>query len=274
MDYQHNRVGQYATIGKGLRVHYHERGKGEPVVFLHGGGQGSGGWTNWKLNLDHFAQAGFRAIAPDALGYGLSDKPTDAEYSLEFLAGTLREFLDALGLKAVVLVGNSMGGATAIKFTQEWPDRVRKLVVMAPAAIGPMERYRDMPAIRMLFELGREPGGITKDKLRRLLTALSYNADLVDEEMLSERLEVAVTQPKEVFQTMRMNDLAPRLPEIKIPVFALWGREDQACPVANGMEILNACENARFLAFPKCGHWVQAEKAQAFNAVCVDFLRE
>lgn len=273
MDYKFNKVGDYASIDRGLRVHYTQRGSGEPVIFLHGGGQGSGGWTNWKLNLDHFAKEGFRAIAPDAIGYGLSDKPTDAQYSLEFLADTLRQFLDQLGLDKVTLVGNSMGGATAIKFAQEWPARVKNLVVMAPAAIGPMERYRDMPAIRMLMELGREPGGITKDKLRRLLTALSYDATLVDEQLLDERLEVAVTQPKEVFQTMSMHDLAPRLPELKMPVFALWGREDQACPVANGMEILTACENARFLAFSKCGHWVQAEKAKAFNAVCVDFLR-
>ena len=121
MDYQYNKADQFADIGDGLRVHYNERGAGEPVVFLHGGGQGSGGWTNWKLNLDHFAREGFRAIAPDAIGYGLSSKPDDAIYSIDFLSQTLERLLDNLGIDKVTLVGNSMGGATAISLPRTIP---------------------------------------------------------------------------------------------------------------------------------------------------------
>lgn len=273
MDYKYNKADRFADIGDGLQVHYNERGEGEAVVFLHGGGQGSGGWTNWKLNLDHFAKEGFRAIAPDAIGYGLSSKPEDAVYSIDFLSETLKRLLDTLGIDKVTLVGNSMGGATAIKFAQDNPGRMNKLVVMAPAGIGPIERYRDMPAIQMIFKLGQEGGAITKDKIARLLTELAYDDSLVDDQLLEERLEVALMQPPAVFKTLRIDDLSPRLPELKMPFFILWGRDDGACPVESGLEILKATENSKFLAFSKCGHWVQAEKADEFNKLCVDFLR-
>ena len=150
---------------------------------------------------------------------------------------------------------------------------MNKLVVMAPAGIGPIERYRDMPAIQMIFKLGQEGGGITKEKIARLLTELAYDDALVDDQLLEERLEVALTQPPAVFKTLRIDDLSPRLPELKMPFFILWGRDDGACPVESGLEILKATENSKFLAFSKCGHWVQAEKADEFNQLCVDFLR-
>ena len=275
MDYQHNTVANYADMGGGNRLHYHDVGSGEPVIFLHGGGQGAGGWTNWQRNLQVFADAGYRAIAPDAFGYGLSSKPADGNFDFQTLVDCLVKLLDQLGLKQVTLVGNSMGGAMAIRFAQDFPQRVKKLVVMGPGGIGPMERYLAMPAIQKLKELGQEEGGFSKDKLRRFLEYMAYSNDDVTDQLVDERYEVACTQPPRVFQTLSIDDLRPRLHLLKtLPTMVLWGRDDRACPVESGMEILQECDNARLIVFSQCGHWVQYEKADLFNKLCLDFLQE
>ncbi|WP_372694930.1 alpha/beta fold hydrolase [Immundisolibacter sp.] len=275
MEYQHNTVANYADMGNGNRLHYHDVGSGDPVIFLHGGGQGAGGWTNWQRNLQVFADAGYRAIAPDAFGYGLSSKPADGNFDFQTLVDCLVKLLDQLGLKQVTLVGNSMGGAMAIRFAQDFPQRVKKLVVMGPGGIGPMERYLAMPAIQKLKELGQEEGGFSKDKLRRFLEYMAYSNDDVTDQLVDERYEVACTQPPRVFQTLSIDDLRPRLHLLKtLPTMVLWGRDDRACPVESGMEILQECDNARLIVFSQCGHWVQYEKADLFNKLCLDFLQE
>ena len=276
MKYKHAKVGKYLKLDNGLTMHYHERGEGGiPLIFLHGGGQGSGGWTNWKTNLDFFADAGYHAIAPDAIGYGLSDKPEDGNFDFESLMYSLTNFIDKMGFDKVNLVGNSMGGAMSIAFTQDNPDRVDKLTVMAPGGIGPMERYLAMPAIAMLKELGQQEGGFTKEKLRTFLEFLTFTPSVVDEELLDERYEVAMSQPPKVFQTLSITDLRDRLHILKEKeLLVLWGRDDRACPVESAMEIMAECDNAKLVVYSKTGHWVQAEQNEDFNRTCLEFLQK
>ena len=274
MDFKVMQVGKFAEIGDDLKVHYHDRGNGKPVIFLHGGGQGASGWSNWKQNLGYFAENGFWALAPDALGYGLSSKPEEATFNLAFLVEGLRHFIDALQIQKATLVGNSLGGAMAIKFAQDCPDRIEKLIVMGPAGIGDISRYREMPGIQMLFRLAQDPAGPTREKLRQMFEIIVYDKRLITDDLIQERYEVAVLQPKRVFQTLQIDDLSPKIGELKMPFLVLWGRDDKFCPVDRGMEIIRACDSARLMVFSQCGHWVQTEKAAEFNKLCVDFLRE
>lgn len=275
MEWKANKVGQYQDIGNGLQMHYHERGSGEPVIFLHGGGQGSGGWTNWKQNLQPFADAGYHAIATDAIGYGLSSKPEDGIFDFQSLIDGLKAFIDAKGFKKVTLVGNSMGGATSIRFAQDYPERMNKLIVMAPGGIGPMERYLSMPAIKRLKDMGQQGGKPTKEGIKGLLEALCYKPEFCTEEILNERWEVAQAQPPSVFSTLNIEDLRPRMHLLKeMPLLILWGRDDAACPVASGLEIMQSCDNSQMVIFSECGHWVQSEKLQQFNRLCFDFLTD
>lgn len=275
MDYQYNKVANYVDLGPDRRIHYHDIGKGEPVIFLHGGGQGAGGWTNWQHNLQVFADAGYRAIAPDAFGYGLSSKPEQGNFDFETLMQCLEGLLAHLKLDKVILVGNSMGGAMSLRFATDHPERVRKLVVMGPGGVAPMERYAAMPAIQMLKQLGQEDGGFSKDKLRRFLEFMAYSKADITDQLVNERYEVAVTQPARVFRTLSIADLSDRLPILRnMPSMVLWGRDDRACPADLGMHMLNHMDKARLVVFSECGHWVQYEKAKQFNEICLNFLKE
>ncbi|MGC1213568.1 MAG: alpha/beta fold hydrolase, partial [Micromonospora sp.] len=116
-----------------------ERGAGEAVVLLHGGGPGASGMSNYARNVDALAQR-FRVVVPDLPGYGRSSKDVDQSDPFGDLAAAVRGLLDARGIDRAHLVGNSYGGAAALRLTLDQPDRVGRLVLMGPGGIGTTRR--------------------------------------------------------------------------------------------------------------------------------------
>ena len=114
-------------------LHYHEAGSGHPLILLHGSGPGATGWSNFSGNLPGLAQR-FRVLAVDMPGWGASDAcPVDR---LEHVDAAL-QFMDALGIERAAVVGNSMGGITAVRLAAEHPDRISHLITMGPASSAP-----------------------------------------------------------------------------------------------------------------------------------------
>src|SRR5690625_783904 len=96
--------GSYADLANGYRIHYHDVGEGPAVVFLHGSGSGASGVSNFRGNYPAVVEGGFRAIVPDLIGYGYSDKPDDVEYTLDFFVECLKQTLDEVGIERASLV--------------------------------------------------------------------------------------------------------------------------------------------------------------------------
>jgi 4,5:9,10-diseco-3-hydroxy-5,9,17-trioxoandrosta-1(10),2-diene-4-oate hydrolase len=267
-------VGQHAPIGDGLSIHYHDEGSGDVVLFLHGSGPGASGWSNFRRNYPFVANAGFRAIVPDTLGYGHSSKPDDVDYTLDFLEGALERFLARIGVTRCAVIGNSHGGAMAIKLALNRPDIVSKLVLMAPGGLEERETYMKMEGIRVMMKAFLDPAGITRESMRKVFSLQLFDSSLVTDEILDERAEIAQLQPKRVLTSMQVPHLAPELSKIACPVFGLWGMNDKFCPVSGAMRIAESCAKARVLLVNQCGHWVMVEHRDLFNRLCVDFLRE
>ncbi len=266
---------KYVDIGDGLKVHYHEAGDpNAPVVlFLHGSGPGASGWSNFKQNYPYFADRGYRALIPDTLGFGYSSKP-DVDYGMDFVVGAHKRFLDALGVDKCAVVGNSHGGASAIQLALNHPDVVTKLVLMAPGGLEVTETYMKMKGIRTMMKVFMAPGGLTAEGMRKVFGLQLFDPEQVTDEVIQERLQVAELQPKRVLATLRVPHLAPRLPELQCPVFALWGVQDQFCPVSGATTIAESVPGARVMLLSNCGHWVMVEHTNLFNRLCVDFLDE
>lgn len=268
--------GRYAEIEGGRRIHYHEAGSGSraaPVVFLHGSGPGASGYSNFQGNYPYFAQQGLHVLVPDSLGFGRSSKP-DMDYELDSVLAALREFLRVLRVERCALVGNSHGGALAIKLALDEPDRVSKLVLMAPGGLEVRERYMEQRGIRAMFKAVSAPGGIARDSLRKLLELQVHDPAHISEELVSQRWEIAQTQPKRLFETLRVPHLAPLLPELRCPVLGLWGNQDQFCPVSGASILSEHCPNSRVMRISGCGHWVMVEQPKLFNQLCTEFLLE
>jgi len=120
-----------------INTFYLEEGQGAPVILIHGGGAGANGWGNWHRCIPLFAQE-FHVLVPDMVGFGQTEKPEPANftYSQDARVDHVIGFIEALGLKDVVLIGNSMGGATSMGVCMKRPELVSKLILMGSAGLN------------------------------------------------------------------------------------------------------------------------------------------
>jgi pimeloyl-ACP methyl ester carboxylesterase len=165
---------------KGAKIWYSVRGKGEPVVLIHG--LLSSAWINWDLpGTGAMLAKDYRVIAPDVRAHGLSDKPTkDEAYGPELVEDVVR-LLDHLKIKKAHIVGYSMGGIIAAKFIAKHPDRVLS------GTLGGMGWLREGGAAQRGFaQMGKEGNavGICARSLAKLA--------LTEDEIKSIRVPVTV----------------------------------------------------------------------------------
>jgi 4,5:9,10-diseco-3-hydroxy-5,9,17-trioxoandrosta-1(10),2-diene-4-oate hydrolase len=263
------------TVADGYSIHLKEIGMGPAVVFLHGSGPGASGASNFRQNYAAFVAAGYRVILPDLIGYGQSSKPDGVDYTLQLFTDTVHQALVAHGIEQAHLVGNSLGGGVAIQMTLDHPGFCRSLILMAPGCIEEQASYFTMPGIaRMVSGFGGPDFNI--EEQRRLISNLvhpDFVANIPDV-LVEERFAVARTQPKDVLARMRTPNLGPRVGELTVPVFVMWGANDEFCPESGARYFLDQCGDARCLTFARTGHWVQVERAAEFNRYSTAFLDE
>ncbi|KRO34676.1 MAG: hypothetical protein ABS21_03345 [SAR86 cluster bacterium BACL1 MAG-121105-bin34] len=264
--------GQYIDVQDGFRFHYYDEGEGEVVVLLHGSGTGASGYTNFKKNFIALKNAGFRVILPDLPGYGFSSKPDNVVYSMDYFNQKIIELLDILDVHKFSLIGNSLGGALSIGLGLNHVERVQKLILMAPGGVEDREMYNEMPGIKKLMSdfLG---GDMNQEKIEGLLALFPYDASIVTDEMVQERMEILPLMNSQVLATMAIPNMEEQLHLLHQPVLAFWGMNDQFIPVSGAMKIGEHCPNAQVMLFSQCGHWVMIEQEEVFNSACINFLK-
>ena len=268
--------GQYIDIGEvaGLptRIHYHEQGEGEAVIFLHGAGGGASGYSNFKGNYPEFAEAGYRAIVPDLIGYGLSSKHDLPQYDLDLFIAGVKGLVDGLGLEKVTLLGNSLGGAVALGYSLAHPDDVARLILMAPGGVEDLDTYLAMPGIANMFEIYKS-GKTGAEAMRAVMTMQLFDPSLLSDEIINERAPIAATQTNAARSVLKVPNMTAQLHQLRCPVFGFWGVNDQFNPVSGTMKLMDNCPEARMVLVNRCGHWVQVEHREMFNRSCIDFLK-
>jgi len=271
---------QYVEIdedGLRLRVHYNDAGTGKAVILLHGGGPGASGWSNYSRNFHAFVDAGFRTILLDCPGFNKSDPILVTEDRAVVNAKATAGLMNALGIERASLVGNSLGGASALNFALRYPERLDRLVLMGPAGLG-KSLFVPQPTegIKHLVNVFREP---SMESLKRMLSVFVFDQSGMTEELIAQRYEsmmrdggVHLRNWVESFAAGAMSDLSPRLREIEAPTLCTWGRDDRFLPLDQGIKLITELPNAALHVFPQCGHWAQWEHADAFNRLVIDFI--
>lgn len=258
-----------------------ETGAGAPVVLLHGGGPGASGVSNFSRNIDALAE-NFRVIVPDMPGYGRSAKGVDRSDPFGYLATHIGGMLDQLGIERAHLVGNSYGGACALRLALDNPHRVDRLVLMGPGGVG---TTRGVPTAGLKSLLSYYGGdGPSLDKLRAFIrTYLVYDGSSVPEALIESRYESSIDpevlanpplqRPAGLGALWRMDFTRDRrLGDLKTPTLIIWGRDDKVNKPSGATMLGNRIPNADVLITANTGHWVQWERADFFNAVTTSFL--
>lgn len=269
-------VGKYFTSREGHRLHYHEAGApiaGKPsVLMLHGSGPGASGYTNFKGNFPILSDNGHHVIVPDYLGYGLSSKPVDFQYTVDAQVELLRELVAHTGAEMLVVVGNSLGGWFAIHHAIRYPAEIAKLIVMAPGGLESPENFvPEMEGLRELFRIPTERD-FSIASMRNLFNLFMNEPADISDVILSERLEIARQQPVEVFTTMGGTVTTPRLSELKAPMLALWGYRDKFIPYRHAQILLDNVPDVHLITSNRAGHWFMIEEPELFNQACLEFL--
>ncbi|MER7012885.1 4,5:9,10-diseco-3-hydroxy-5,9,17-trioxoandrosta-1(10),2-diene-4-oate hydrolase [Saccharopolyspora sp. NPDC000359] len=273
-----------AELPSGLTLHYHEAGDpaASTVVMLHGGGPGASSWSNFARNIPVFAED-FRTIAVDQPGFGRSAKPTEHGQYFTHSASALLELLDELGVERAHLLGNSLGGGTAVRFALDHPDRAGRLVLMGPGGLSlnvfapdPTEGVRKLSAFAA-------PPGPSKEKLADFLRTMVHDQSLITDELVEERYAAAAT-PESLAAMRAMGAsfmqadtfeeglLWREAHRLRQRVLLVWGREDRVNPLDGALLALKLIPRAQLHVFGRCGHWAQLEKFAEFNRIAKDFL--
>ena len=273
------------TVGE-LTLGYYEAGEttdaggGLPLVMLHGGGPGASAWSNFGPALPGFA-ARFRTLLVDQPGFGTSDKPPVVGNYYRHSADHVVRLLDELGIDRVHLLGNSLGGGTAVRLALSHPDRVGRLVLMGPGGLSLNLFHADpTEGVQRLMDFGANP---TREALRAFISTMVVDQSLVTDALVEERFADA-TAPgaQEAMASMGMSFWNPETAEdgmlwreahrLRQHTLLTWGREDRVNPLDGAMAALKLIPKAQLHVFPRCGHWAQIEAADEFREITVAFL--
>lgn len=270
-------IGSLADAG-GIKTNYLEAGQGPPVVLIHGSGPGITAYASWRVVIPALSQQ-FRVIAPDLTGFGFSERPEGLRYGLRTWVDQTLALMDALDLEQAHLVGNSFGGAIALRLATEQPDRVDTLVLLGSMGVH-------FPITEGLNRAwGYQP---SFENMRSVLDVFAYSQDLVDDELAEVRFRCSI-QPgfQESYAAMFPADEsgsrqrwveAMRTPDdelrsLRHRTLIVHGREDRVIPVQTSYDLENLIPNADLAVFSHCGHWSMIERTADLNRLVRDFFQ-
>ncbi len=258
-----------------------ELGEGPPLVMLHGGGPGASGMPNFARNASVLSRS-FRLIVPDMPGYGRSTKGVDRNDPFGDLARSMLGLLDALNVGKAHLLGNSLGGAAALRLAIEAPDRVDRLVLLGPGGIDTSRRPPTEGLLHLFDYYSGE--GPTREKCEQFLRRdLVFDGAALPDALIDARyaasLDPEVVANPPLVRPKNLPDprvldftLDPRLSGLQTPTLVLWGVEDRVNPASGGRSLQEKMPNCDLYLFSRTGHWVQWERAAEFNAATIAHL--
>jgi pimeloyl-ACP methyl ester carboxylesterase len=272
------RFAQVSTAAGELSIN--EAGSGPPVVLVHGLGATK---ISMLPTVAALAASGFRAIALDLPGFGDSVKPIRAPYHAPYFAGAVVALMDALGVARADVVGNSLGGRIALEMGMRYPQRTRRLGLLAPS----LAWLRGRPWAPLLRLISPQLG-LLQPTPRPLVEALvravvpgqrsqEWTAAGVDEFLRS----YLTPRGRAAFYAAARNiyleepwgprGLWTRLAALQTPSLFIWGREDRMVPIAFEAHVREALPGASHLELD-CGHVPQLEAPEETHAALSAFL--
>ena len=266
---------RYITVS-GLKTRYLEAGKGPALILMHGASLGSSADV-WALSMEPLATLGFRVIAYDDPGYGVSDDPPDL--TVQHRVAFFVQLLKALGIRQAHVIAHSQAGGVAVIVALEQPELFAKLMIIGTGSLvaplpgqGPDEYSEGAE---------HEP---TLDEVKEELKVHVFNVEAVPSELIEGRLRMS-TGPR--FQSYLKRRTAPRtttgdvqpplwerVNELKMPFLMLYGRADTRNHVAERAErAKQSLPHLRIELMDRASHLLQWDRPDEFHKVAAGFLK-
>lgn len=271
----------FITTTDGVEIYYTEQGTGQPIILSHGWPLNSDAWA---LELKVFADAGFRAIAHDRRGHGRSSK-TYTGNDMDHYAADLRDLVEALDLRDVVLVGHSTGGGEVVRYAAAYgKERVAKVITVG--AIPPlMLKTEANPegAPKEVFDAIRE--GVLSDRsqyykdLAQAFFGANREGASVSQGVLDDfwrqGLEVNVAAAYDCITAFSETDLTEDLKAIEVPVLLAHGDDDQIVPIAAAsLKAIHLLKDGNLKVYPGRPHGIFGEYQKQLDQDILDFIKK
>ncbi|MBN1201801.1 MAG: alpha/beta fold hydrolase [Anaerolineae bacterium] len=269
--------GAFVSVDGETLYYVHAPGDGRPVVLIHGMGAST---VTWQATIPALAAAGYDVYALDLLGFGLSDKGWDSNYSHAAQADRVVGFLDAMDIDRADIVGHSMGGSIATYIALDYPDRVDRLVLVSAAAL--QEDHATVPGLVFDLPFTRR---WAQFGLRRILPSVAGDVlrgavhdETVITTLLIELYKRPVYTPNwdtgllAIVRDGGKSSLPAPVSDIQARTLILWGADDSFVPPGDGARLEVLIPNAERIVFPGTGHLPMHEVPDDFNAVLIAFL--
>lgn len=253
---------------QGHQTHLVESGTtGSAIVLIHGLGADL---SRFERNIAALAKT-HRIFAVDLIGFGRSDKP-DIPYRIQLFVDQIKAMLDDRNITKATLVGNSMGGLVALQFAKQYPERVDKLVLVAPAFVF------GLPDTVSAEKLAQAAAPSSKAEMKQYLSRILHNP--VSDEMVQEELRykqsIGDTQTiQKVAESLKAKQdvFTPEsIATLTTPTLLIHGVSDGVVPVSLSRKLTELMPNTRLVEFSQSGHWPQFEQAEMFNEQVLDFV--
>jgi len=277
----HSDHSQFVNVD-GARVHYQEFGEAlkPPIILIHGY---TASVYVWKTVAPMLADAGFRVIAVDLLGFGYSEKPSWFAYSIQSQAGMISRLMNCLGIGRAIIVGNSYGGAVALNLALDYPEAVEKLVLVDPVT---NDEPKNHPLLRLVSVRGigevitpfiADSKFFLRHRMRGTIARANHH--LVTEERMTAILRPlnAADGHHSLLATSRKwsaNRIEQDAHLIGRPTLIIWGEEDKVISIKGGCKLHAEMANSRFVVLKNCGHVPQEEKSELFTELVSEFCRD
>lgn len=263
----------------GIRLHYQEFGgpMAPPMVLVHGY---TASLFVWKTVAPMLADAGFRVIAVDLVGFGYSEKPRGFEYSIESQARIVTRFLERLGIGQATIVGSSYGGAVAATIALDYPERVEKLVLV-DAVINddlkshPVLRLGALPGIgEIMTPFVSDSRFFLRHRMHGTLAKANHHL-ITDERIEGVRRPLLGADGHHSLLATSRNWSANRIERdahlITQPTLIIWGEDDTVIPIRDGYKLRDAVPDSRLIVLRDCGHVPQEECSNSFATIVTQF---
>jgi 2-hydroxy-6-oxonona-2,4-dienedioate hydrolase len=274
--------GRYVAAGDN-NYHVIEKGEGQEVIFLHGGGPGCTAWSDFAVVSELFAEH-YRCLMPDILQYGKSDKPIITGPMWDFHSHSITQLMDTLEIDKADFVCNSWGGTIALKLASRYPNRVRSLTITGsmPVFYGPLaplpENSRRGRNARDRYYGGEGP---TPEKMRELMATLEwYDVDKVPEETVRIRYEQSLDKDEMELAAKSDNprgdwqDLTSELADVACPTLFCWGLHDAFLTPDYPMMLARMVQRGQLHVLDASSHHLQEERPEHYFSIVQGFLQQ
>ncbi len=284
---------RYIDIG-GIRTRYREAGNGPPLVLVHGGAIGTGSSCDvFSRNIAALSES-FHVYAVDKIGQGHTGNPLrDADYTVDCMTAHVHDFIRALKLEDVFLIGQSRGAFNCASICVDDPELVKALVICNSASMVP--GVAAIPAYSKAVRADRSHAAGTMEWIRYRTAKMAFSEDAFDDAYFDEWLSVyrlpKSVQARERLESLQTAQFEPSVDAAKealfariraggltAPVLIHWGSDDRSAPLApDGLAVYDLLDHGAaevsLHAVNGAGHFAFREKAASFNALAAAFFR-